>query len=179
MQKPSSGLSPGALEALLRDNSFPTVLNTLSFPSHVFVSLISAVHYDDPHFTIDRLKFIERSGLCPRIKARPRRRARRVGSESCAQITWGLGLGPPALCFVEISSCRGSRAYNQRSAEGVGSAGQIITLTSSGFWLPVAKRRRFPKVVPTEPRPHFSLEVKSKASRGFLPSSPSSSHLII
>lgn len=37
VQKPPRGLSPGALEALLRDNSFPTVLNTLSFPSHVCI----------------------------------------------------------------------------------------------------------------------------------------------
>lgn len=111
----------------------------------MLVSLISAVHYDDPHFTTDRLKFIERSGLCPRIKARPMPRARRVGSESCAQITWGRGLGPPALCFVEISSCRGSRAYNQRSAEGVGSAGQIIHFDQLWFLVTCGQKTAIPQ----------------------------------
>lgn len=145
VQKPPSDLLPGALEALLCDNSFPTLLNTLSFPSHMFVSIVSAVHYDDAHFTIDRLKFIERSGLCPRIKARLRPRARRVGSESCAQIPRGLGLGPPALCFVEISSCLGSRAYNQGLAEGVGSAGQIIHFDQLWFLVTCGQKTAIPQ----------------------------------
>lgn len=145
MQKPPSGLLPGALEALLRDNSFPTVLNTLSFPGHMFVSIVSAVHYDDPHFTIDRLKFIECSGLCPRTKARPRPRARPVGSESCAQITWSLGLGPPALCFVEMSSCLSRRAYNQRSGEGVGRTGQIIHFDQLWFLVTCGQKTAIPQ----------------------------------
>lgn len=150
MLKCPRGQAPGAPEALYSVR----IITHCSKRTDLLLTCLYllSLHWSVTTFTLLKgtLKFRELSGLRPRTRARPEPGTRCAGSQPSAWPASGqpLGSGPTPLCFVDVffpPGQTGSRVYDRRSGGwgrecGAGSP----SLTSSGFWLPVAKRQLFP-----------------------------------